>query len=58
MMRRGDAFLQILFNFFARCGIIQRDAVQSDDGVHRRADLVAHIGQEGCLSLIGALCAV
>jgi hypothetical protein len=28
---------------------------KADDGVHRRADLVAHVGQEGALGLVGGL---
>ena len=28
---------------------------QADDGVHRRADLVAHVGQEGALGPVGGL---
>jgi hypothetical protein len=26
---------------------------EADDGIHRRADLVAHVGQEGALGLVG-----
>ena len=29
--------------------IVKRDAVQADDRVHGRADLVAHVGEEGGL---------
>ena len=28
---------------------VQQQAGHADDGVHRRADLVAHVGQEGAL---------
>ena len=28
---------------------------EADDGVHRRADLVAHVGEEGALGLVGGL---
>ena len=34
---------------------IQEQPAHADDGVHRRADLVAHIGQESALGLIGRL---
>ena len=33
---------------------VQQQAAHADDGVHRRADLVAHRGQEGALGLVGA----
>ena len=37
-------------------GVVESDAVQTDDGVHRRPDLMAHIGQERRLRLIGFFC--
>ena len=34
---------------------VQQQAAHADDGVHRGADLVAHLGQEGALGLGGGL---
>ena len=37
-------------------GVAKCDAVQTDDGVHRRPNLVTHIRQERRLRLIGFFC--
>ena len=37
-------------------GCVQRQVAHADDGVHRRADLVAHVGQEVALVLVGGFC--
>ena len=55
MLRRGADLLQILFGLFRRFRVIEGDVVQPDDGIHRRADLMAHIGEEGRLRLVGLL---
>ena len=34
---------------------VGQEAAHADDRVHRRADLVAHRGQEGALGLVGGL---
>ena len=34
---------------------LQRQVRHADDGVHRRADLVAHVGEESALGLVGRL---
>ena len=39
-------------------GVAAQQVRQADDGVHRRADLVAHVGQEGALGAVGGLGAV
>ena len=36
-------------------GGVEQQAGHADDGVHRRADLVAHVGQEGALGPVGGL---
>ena len=36
-------------------GVALQQVGQADDGVHRRADLVAHVGQEGALGQVGRL---
>ena len=38
-----------------RQGLAEQDLTDADDGVHGRADLVAHIGQEGALGMVGLL---
>ena len=34
---------------------VQRQLGEADDGVHRRADFVAHVGQKGALGDVGGL---
>jgi hypothetical protein len=36
-------------------GVALEQVGHADDGVHRGADLVAHVGQEGALGLVGRL---
>ena len=56
MLRRSSDFFQKLPGFWRNVRIVQGDAVQPNDGVHRRADLMTHIGKEGGLGLAGLLC--
>ena len=53
MLRRQPDFFKMLPRRFRNGGITQRDPVQPDDRVHRRADFMAHIGQERRLCLVG-----
>ena len=46
-------FLQVFPRFARKRIAAQRQAVQSDDRVHGRADLVAHVRQESRLGLVG-----
>ena len=46
-------FFQIIPGLRRQCLILQRQAVQADDGVHRGADFVAHVGEEGGLGAVG-----
>ena len=46
---------QVLLHLFAGGRFVHGNVVQADDGVHGRADLMAHIGQEGGLCLAGLL---
>ena len=48
-------FLKILSGFRRRIRVVQGDAVQTDDGVHGGADLMAHVGQECGFCLAGLL---
>ena len=53
MLRAAADFFQILPGFSRKALIPQRQAVQADDRVHRRPDLMAHIGQKRCFGLVG-----
>ena len=55
MSRALADLFQIPARLFAECIILERDTVQSDDRVHRRADLMAHAGEERGFSDIGML---
>ena len=43
---------QVFLDLIACRGIVHRDIVQTDDRVHGRADLMAHVGQECRLGFI------
>ena len=47
---------QLLAGLCREVRIVQGDIVQADNGVHRRPDLMAHIGEEGGLGPVGSLC--
>ena len=55
MLGADQYFVQILKLLFGKgfFTLAPDDAGETDDGVQRRAELVAHIGQEGRLGLIG-----
>ena len=52
---RGLHGLQVVPLLVVELGI-QRQLGHADDAVHRRADFVAHVGQEGAARLVGRLC--
>ena len=56
MICRGTDLFEILLRAFVDVRIAECNLVQTDDGVHRSADLVAHIGQKDGFCLIGDLC--
>ena len=56
MPRALADLLQILARLIGQGVVAQRQAVEADDRVHGRADLMAHIGEEGGLGFIGLLC--
>ena len=49
MLGAAADFLQLLPCAFRKIGFSERDAVQSDNGVHRSADFVAHRGKKSGL---------
>ena len=51
----GSDLLQILAGFLRRIRVVQGNAVQTDDGVHGCADLMAHVGQECGFRFAGLL---
>ena len=55
MLGRQPDLLNMLSCSFRDAGIIQHDAVQPDDCIHRRADFMAHIRQERRLCLVGLI---
>ena len=46
MLRGRPDLLQVFPRLIRRLRILQGNAVQADDRIHRRADLMAHVGQE------------
>ena len=48
-------FPQIILGLLRCFGIVQCDVVQTNDGVHRRPDLMAHVGQECSLGFVRLL---
>ena len=46
---------QLVSGFFWNIRIVQGYVIETDDGIHRGTDLMAHIGQECCLGFIGFL---
>ena len=55
MLRGGADLLQVFLHLVAGRGIVHGDVVQTDDGVHRRADLMAHVGEERGFRTVGML---
>src|SRR3989304_565480 len=52
---RGDIdFLQVVSHVI-RYFFVERQLRQSDDGVHRGADFMRHVGEERALGLVGAV---
>ena len=49
----GAADLVELFGLRPVGGTAAQDVGEADDGIHRRANFMAHVGQEGTLGLIG-----
>ena len=56
MTGRCTDLFQMVPGLLRRIRIIECDVVQADDGIHGRADLMAHIGQERGLGPVGLLC--
>ena len=57
-MLGGAAHLVELFRLRLVGGIAAQDVGEADDGIHRCADFVAHVGQEGALGPVGGLCRI
>ena len=58
-MLRGISYLdEVIPGLLREIRIVKSNAVKADDRVHRSTDLVAHVGQERCLSLICLLCRI
>ena len=55
MTRAVTDLLQVVPRLVADLRIVQRDAVQADDGVHRRTDFVAHAGKKRGLGAVRLL---
>ena len=53
---RGADLQQVFFDSVGNIRLVEGNVVQADDGVHGRADLVAHVGEESRLGLAGLLC--
>ena len=51
MMRRKPRY----FGSICVCQPLDEDLGEADDGVHRRAQLVAHVGEEAALGLVRLL---
>ena len=49
--RAADLF-QIILRRGGNPLLIESDSIQADDGVHRRTNLVAHVGKEGCFGFV------
>ncbi len=45
---------QMLAMLLGQDGVAVKELGEAEDGVHRRADLVGHVGEEGALGAIGA----
>ena len=53
MAARGEGFGQIVLHPFLIVDIADRKGGKADDRIHRCADIVRHIGQEGALGAAG-----
>ena len=53
MMGAFADLFQVLPGFGRNRFILQSQTVQSNNRVHRSTDLMAHVGQEGCLGYVG-----
>ena len=56
MLCRGANLQQVFFDCVGNIRLVEGNVVQADDGVHGRADFVAHVGEESRLGLAGLLC--
>ena len=55
VLRGHTDFFQMVPGFGRNVRLVEGDAVQADNGVHRRADFVAHTGKEGRFGPAGLL---
>ena len=53
MLSRTADLLEMIPGRFGNVRIIQSDIIQTDDRIHRRSDLMGHVGKESCLGLAG-----
>ena len=55
MITRGQNLSQIILNLLLLRNAAQSQRSEADNRVHRRTNIMTHIGKEGTLSLIGGL---